>query len=441
MNRSITAVLLLWLFAISTSLPESCKAAVGAIDVTQAPYSAVADGVTDDTQAINRALLTGSAIYLPTSKACYKTSAALVMSTPGQIMYGDGRTRSKICPSETPFAYGVIYFRSGEVGPEVRDVGIIFSQPDSNTRKAMIQYEPAIFAQNTPRFRLQGIRISRAWNGVDMTGNSGGALISDLEMSAFNSGIWIDGSLDSVRLDNVHSWPFDLSIKQREVFYDPEATSFYIGRCDDCKIRGGASLAGTAMVFFAGVSGPAFGSVSDFAFDTNSGIRMSAGTIDMSNVYFTLTPSALTRAIYMTGGTLNISSFWALAGPTNVPMIEVLSMDQAGNTSFNMSNGKVELGKQNSTFLSTKNMGGLGHIGLTNIFFDAIPNVSHSNPIISIDRNFRIQAMGNQIRDKGTGDGTFFLVRYDDFHRVVYNSSVGWMNSFPIAVSGIYTPN
>jgi hypothetical protein len=200
-------------------------------------------------------------------------------------------------------------------------------------------------------------------------------------------------------------------------------------------------LAGTAMVFFAGATGSAFGSVSDFAFDTNSGVRMSAGTIDMSNVYFTLAPNSRARAIYMTGGALNISSFWALAGPTSLPMIEVLSSDHSGNTSLNMSNGKVQLGSQDATFLTTTDMGGLGHIGLANIFFDATPNVPRMNPIVSIGKNFRLQAIGNQIRDKGTGTGTFFLIRFDDFHRVAYNSSIGWSNSFPTALSGIYGPN
>jgi hypothetical protein len=202
------------------------------------------------------------------------------------------------------------------------------------------------------------VRISLAWVGVDMTENSGGALIDDLEVSAFNAGVLIDDSLDSVRLNNVHSWIFDLTPNQQMAFFDPGAVTFDIGRCDDCKIIGGLSMAGTAMHFFQGSAGPAFGSVSDFAFDTNNGIDMSAGTIDMSNVYFTLNPNAPVQAIHMTGGTLNVSSFWALAGPTTVPMVSVLNVDKNNTTSLNMSNGKVTLGRQDAAFLTTRNMGG-----------------------------------------------------------------------------------
>ena len=51
----------------------------------------------------------------------------LVMTTKGQIVYGDGHARSKICPSGTAFAKGVITFTSGEVGPQLHDFGINFT--------------------------------------------------------------------------------------------------------------------------------------------------------------------------------------------------------------------------------------------------------------------------------------------------------------------------
>jgi hypothetical protein len=86
-------------------------------------------------------------------------------------------------------------------------------------------------------------------------------------------------------------------------------------------------------------------------------------------------------------------------------------------------------------------MGGQGHIGLSNTFIDAAPNVRHANPVISIDRNFRLQAIGNEISDKGTETGTFMLVRADDWHRIAFNASVGWSNSFPVAKVGVYGPN
>jgi hypothetical protein len=148
-------LLVAFLMATGTFLGQSDWAAV--IDVTQPPYRAMGDGTTDDTDAINRALETGDTVYVPASKVCYKTSSALMMTTPGQLMNGDGRTRSKICPVSTRFTGGVIQFKTPEVGPQLRDLGIVFSQPDTRSRTSMARYEPAILAKNVPRFQLHGV--------------------------------------------------------------------------------------------------------------------------------------------------------------------------------------------------------------------------------------------------------------------------------------------
>jgi hypothetical protein len=414
----------------------------GAVDVTQPPYNAVGDGSTNDTAAITKALNTGHTVYLPATSACYLVQSDLVMSTKDQIMYGDGRTRSRVCPlaTSTTFVHGVITFTSGEAGPQLRDLGIIFTQPSSaSSPSQMTKYVPAIYAENTPRFKIEHVRISAAWTGIDMSGNSGGALIDDLEISAFNWGIWVDGSQDTVRINNVHSWPFDLTPAQTRAFYYSSVTSFYIGRCDDCEIANALTISGTGMQFFAGSGGMApFALISNSGFDTNNGVSMSAGTIQMSSVYFTLIPSASVQAINMTGGSLNVSNFWALAGPTSVPMVQV-----SGSAILNMSNGNIQIGRQNATFLLSQTNGGIGHIGLMNNYFNATANVSHSNPLISITGGpgMRVQAFGNQVSDKGTGSGTFWSIAYDDFHRIIGNTSIGWANSFPTSANGVYQNN
>jgi len=410
----------------------------GPVDVTHAPYNAKGDGTTDDTAAINGALGSGHTVYLPATTACYLTKAPLVMNTPDQLMYGDGRTRSRICVSST-FSGGVIKFTSGEPGPQLRDLGVIFTQPDSASRDSMTQYQPAIYAQNTPRFKIQRMRISRAWDGIDMTGNSGGVMIDDLEISAFDKGVWVDGSQDTVRLNQIHDWPFDLTTSQTRAFADPSAVGFYIGRCDDCEIANSVTLSGTGMKFFAGSGGAApFALISNTGFDTYNGINISDGVIQMTSVYFTLIPTTPVQAIKMTGGSLNVSSFWALAGPTSLPMVEV-----SGNVSLNMSNGHIQFADRDATFLSSHSKGEIGHIGLTNNYFETYPNVVHHNPLISIGGvpGIRVMGLGNQVRDKGTGDGIFWRIDYDDFHRIIDNSSVGWTNKFPTAVNGMYGRN
>ncbi len=421
-------------------VPSAALAAVtdGSVDVTQPPYNAKGDATTDDTSAINAALASGHTVYLPATSACYHTKAALVMSTKDQLMYGDGRTRSRICVSST-FDGGAIKFTSGEPGPELRDLGITFAQPDVSSRNSMTHYQPAVYARATPRFKIQRLRISGAWVGLDMTGNSGGAVVDDLEVSAFDKGIWVDGSEDTVRFGQVHVWNFDLTKTQTEAFADPCTVGFYIGRCDDCTIVGAVMLSGTGMKFFAGAGGIApFALISNTGFDTYNGVNISAGNIQMASVYFTLLPSVPVQAIVMTGGSLDVSSFWALAGPSSLPMIQV-----SGNVNLNMSNGHIQFGRQNATFLSSQSKGGVGHIGLSNNYFELAPNVAHSKPLIVINGGpgIRVQAYGNQVSDKGTGAGTFWSVGYDDFHHIVDNSSVGWSNSFPNAVNGVYQNN
>ena len=54
---------------------------------------------------------------------------------------------------------------------------------------------------------------------VDMKGNSGGAMVDDLQFSAFEVGIDIDGSLDTVRITDPHWWPFFLSSQQQKLFF------------------------------------------------------------------------------------------------------------------------------------------------------------------------------------------------------------------------------
>ncbi len=408
--------------------PTQAVAAV--IDATQPPYSATGNGTTPDNAAINSALATGKTVYLPATPNCYKITAPLIMSTPDQLMYGDGRTRSTICVTST-FSGGAIQFTSGEPGPQLRDLGIRFTQPDTANRSSLIQYQPAILAQGTPRFRINGLRISGAWVGIDMSGNSGGATIDDLEISAFSKGIWVDGSQDTVRLNNVHSWPFGLTTAQTAAFYDPNSVSFYVGRCDGIVINNGVSIAGTGIVFFQGTSGPPLGQVTNFSFDSFNGVVMSAGMITMSSVYFTLVSNKPVQAIKINGGTLTVSSYFALAGPTSVPMVEITG---SGNgTALNLTGGIVNLGSQNSTFLSAVPAGGSGRVGLINNYFQAVPNVLHTNPVINVPApgGIRIAAFGNQIQDKGSNTGTFFSVGRDDWDKIVGNAPLGWTNTFP----------
>lgn len=58
------------------------------VSVTDEPFGAIGDGVTDDTAAVQAALASGAAVFFP--HGTYALSAALALTTPWQRLYGDG---------------------------------------------------------------------------------------------------------------------------------------------------------------------------------------------------------------------------------------------------------------------------------------------------------------------------------------------------------------
>ena len=182
-------------------------------------YGAVGNGLVDDSAAIQAALNTGQHVYIPIGY--YLINSPLTFKQPGQMVSGDGRNRSKLIVNNTfnMSAQGVLIFATGEEGPQLENFGMYFDQPDTSDRTALTPYPVAIYAANTARFTLTSLKITNAYNGIDMTGNCGGAFINLLEMSAYSTGIHIDGSLDTVRINQFHFWCFEMSANQTNIFF------------------------------------------------------------------------------------------------------------------------------------------------------------------------------------------------------------------------------
>lgn len=248
-----------------------------------------------DATGINTALATSKTVHLV--GAICQISSDLIFTTPGQIMYCEGRTITIIeaVASAAGFTNGLLFFNTGEPGPIIRDCGISFPlQVDTATRASLTNYPPAIFAQNTPRFKLERDRISIAMVGVDMRGNSGGSIIDDLEISCLSVCIWVDGAQDTVRLNNIHNWPFSLTANQQTLAFTingacaPQTTSgtsgaigLWSGRADDLKISNALWLVGTMNCFQPSwgnrsgtpwTDGNTFGTITGGGYDTFLGI-------------------------------------------------------------------------------------------------------------------------------------------------------------------------
>lgn len=174
-------------------------------------FGAIGDGVTDDTAAVQRALNTGGHVYL--SVGTYAISSPLSFTVPGQKMFGAGLGVSTLLAtsgfsgSAYPQQNSLLYFGQFQPGPQIADIRLTCAVPGS--------VAIGVNAINSPRFRINNCRITMFQVCLNMTGNSGGADISGLEIwsgcNSSNSGyaIQIEGSVDCVNFDRLRVWPFD----------------------------------------------------------------------------------------------------------------------------------------------------------------------------------------------------------------------------------------
>ena len=282
---------------------------------------------------------------------------------------------------------------------------------------------------------------------IDMKGNSGGATIADLQMSAFEVGIDIDGSLDTVRLLSLHGWPFGAGPRQRSLIASG-VTWVRAGRVDDLKIADSLFLTGIGLSFGSTAAGTATGSVTNTDFDgDHRAIVMSAGNISVIGGYFA-SAGPKDQQVVLTGGTLGVYS--ATMGcssggvATDLPVVEVDGVQAfltiIGSPSFVCgSDDRPILAIRSGTAIFNDNS-----IQLT-------PNKPYAHGKIEVlGHGSRLTAIGNRVSDKGAGVGTFIAIEYENSNRVIGNAAPGWLfllagKTMPIAAlvpsPGVYMAN
>lgn len=401
-------------------------------------HGCAGDGITDDTVALNVLLATGQSVYLSKPPVAYLVTSDLICSTSGQIIYGDGRNESVILiKSPAGFSKGVFRVALPEPGPQWRDIGIKFTQPDTSARASLTTYVPAIYTPSMPRFRIERCRISQATIGVNMLGNCGGAVIDDLELSAYTCGIQIDGCEDTVRIDKLQCWPFDMTAANQEIFFDPGTTGIIVGRCDGLEITDACFICGTQAVFNLGADGAApFVFIENTDFDSFNGLTVNAGTILVSNSFFSLVTTGAYGAVRQTGGEINLSNCQVLAGTLAQSPI---TMSGSNWAMLKILGGRLINGGQDVPMI---NLTGSNHTcDVSHAHFDTAISGAFANPIINAHPGTRLTAVGNRINDKGANPATWFNVQVDDWHRIIGNASVGWGNHFPTPGAGVYQWN
>ena len=188
-------------------------------------YGADPSGVADSTPAFRAAfcecggLCAGRVIHL--------TDQIVVGA--GQVMFGDGRggTILKVGTHFNPAATGVIFLVGREeVSPIVRDLRISFAQTTTQAVRANFRalaaggnlttgiiYPPAVIITSANRFKLSGLLVDGAWDGIvnsASNGSIGGYFIDNIEMGALNVGLWLDNAFDAGHIKGWHAYPFGI---------------------------------------------------------------------------------------------------------------------------------------------------------------------------------------------------------------------------------------
>jgi hypothetical protein len=377
----------------------------------------------------------GNGIIIPCGT--YEITAPIAITAKGFHVRGENKTCVVITVGARfrSTSAGVITFPPHvEPGPVVSDLTIHFVQPEVASRDHMIRYPPAIYAQSSPRFRLERVRIELAWNGIDMKGVGGGATILDLEMSAFNIGIDIDNAVDTIRITNLHFWPFGFGPLDPSIMGQPGVIGVNVGRADGVQISNSMTFAATGLRVYKSANGIAGLMISNFNFDTFGGIVMDAGWVSCTSCFFSAQRNTDTHVL-MTGGTLMLTAAVFLKGaPGPVPGVSL-----AGPGSIAIFNSAIENDGGDLPFLLTQadtqnqSLATGGSVILTGNHFHKVGDMHYTLPVVGFFGHNppRFTVTANTINDKGAGTGIFFHTDDAQWGELANNVLLGYALSLP----------
>jgi len=279
---------------------------------------------------------------------------------------------------------------------------------------------------NISRFILENLRISLFQYGINMTGNSGGAIINLLEMGCFTLGIQIDGSLDTVRINQLQYWPFEMVPGgTQDIFFQWTNVGMNVGRCDDLIVTSSLFInGGWHLLFQPGIDGNGtFGTVTGCAFDNTGSVSLSGvgNQITFSNCYWTV------------GDFKNPSQRMVKVSQSMVFFSNCLFDDYSSNSqnipyNIDISGGSAKViidgcnyrraDRANlATFISITQ----GYLTVTGGLFDASAT-TYNNPWVSSGASASIVFVGNNFTTVGLGPYVGLSIRGDNYSVVTNNS-------------------
>ncbi|TMN18458.1 hypothetical protein [Pseudoxanthomonas sp. X-1] len=388
---------------------------------------AAGSGTTNVASYIAQAVANSDDVVLPPGRY-YVTDAIAV--PPGKRLRGSGKHKTILYVPATfnLSASGVIVLQANtEPGSAVEDLTIIFVQPDTNVRANLTQYPPAIKANAAPRFAVRRLRIECAWNGIDMKGNNGGAVIDDLEISSFNTDIDIDGSVDSVKLTKLHIWPFGLVARPLlySLYESTLHTGIKSGRCDDFHLSDSIIFSlSIATNFYQSASGTTFGSIVETDFDDRGGVNVSAGALTLTGCYLSV---GKTDAVIgnISGGAVSFAGCTITLNA--IPNGGTALIVSGASTTVNMSGCQSGSGTIDATLVSA---GSGARLTMAACDWSRDGATAYTKPTV-VYNNATGAVTGCSAPAKTAGAGTFIAVQTDSHVRIAHNSAPGWGNAFP----------
>src|SRR6266853_1564979 len=397
-------------------------------------YGVVGDGVTDDTVAVRAAVASGKRIrWVGSVGQTIYIKGAITFTSPGVIYEGDGRdiTTFKVDSAFNLAASGVFILTTGEPATIFRGFKMTAVQPDTAVRAKLVAYPPAITAVAQPRLLLEDMKITQFMTGLSLIGgNSGGFTTDNLEMSCYTKGIDIDGALDTMRLDKVHYFPFDMTTNQQVVFNDASNIAVNSGRCDDLTIDASLFIGthGKSVNLYQRASGATIGTCTNSDFDTYGGINVAGGNMTFSGCLATIGDTGQQAIVVTSGSSFDSFVKWS-GGEIEGNVATTNAFAEVKGVPISQGNALVIDGtifRLTGDMVAAKVSATNNDLTITGCKFFATPNSSPVNPVIWSAAGGRLTATGNRISDKGTGTGTFIKLDADDQHVVTGNAFTGW---------------
>jgi hypothetical protein len=321
-------------------------------------------------------------------------------------------------------------------GPTVSGLTIEFIQPDSSSLSAYTHWPPAFYFQDVGRARIANVYVYRAWDVINLKGNTGGVTVENLQASHFNLGIDIDGALDSVYLLNVRFWPYDLTPNQATAFdTSPTYIALNCAKCDDLHITDFFCDGPVAMRFYQSASGQVTGSAVNVSLDSIASFKFEAGYLNITNFFISIgtfdrvaisvTSPAVAQSF------LRISNLFLYSGP-NIGTAQPWISQTGGDLQITASWLWSPL--DHSTIVTSG-----GRLIVDGCLFTKQVSIAYTKPVIDVSGSARVTVIGNRIPDKGTGSGVFLSIPADNLHQIRGNTLSGWSVVYPATkTSGTY---